>query len=250
MQLPVGKPIGDLVRPVQRQRCLAHPRGPADRGDHHRARRPGAGLVQDSGERLQFGGPAGEVRHRRGQLTWHHSRAVAAPGARAGCAVVLRASGQQLLDPLSGDLQRPGQLRPDPRRRRSLAALPAHHRGALDRQQLRQLFLRQAQRLAALGKLPPGRDLGYGMFCHDQDSVIPISQFPRPSYATYTRRSPLWRLVDKSAVDDLPDRRRARSSGQLACALLFRTGSAPSVMPTRSTFCPLGKSRKAARTPR
>jgi hypothetical protein len=158
VQLPVGELVCGLVRPVQRQRGLADPGGAADRGDHDCARRAGAGLVQHPGQRLQFGGPAGEVRHRRGQLPRHYRRAVVSLTGAAGLAVGLGASGQQLPEPLSRDLQRPGQVRPYPRRRRRLAAFPAHHRGALDGQQARQLFLGQAQRLAALGQLlPPDR---------------------------------------------------------------------------------------------
>jgi len=37
IQLPVREPVGHPMRPVHRQRGLAHPGGTADRGDHHRA---------------------------------------------------------------------------------------------------------------------------------------------------------------------------------------------------------------------
>jgi hypothetical protein len=80
----------DLVRPPQRQRGLAHTRRPADRRDHHRARSARPGLIQRPAQRPQFGGPAGEISHRRGQLTRHRC----CPAKRAGRGA---ANGQQLL---------------------------------------------------------------------------------------------------------------------------------------------------------
>ena len=66
VQLAVGKPLRDLVGPVHRQRRLAHPGRAVDRADHHRRRefRP----VQQLGQHGQRAGPAGEVRHGRGQF--------------------------------------------------------------------------------------------------------------------------------------------------------------------------------------
>jgi hypothetical protein len=74
IQLPVAEPAGDLMCPAQRERGLADACRPADRGDHHRPRAIAACLIQDLGQRRQFGGPAGEVRHRRGQLPRHLRR--------------------------------------------------------------------------------------------------------------------------------------------------------------------------------
>jgi hypothetical protein len=76
IQLPVTEPVGDLVRPVQRQRGLAHPRGPADRGDHRRTRALRAGLVQNAGQCGQLGSTAGETGNRRGHLPWHRRQEI------------------------------------------------------------------------------------------------------------------------------------------------------------------------------
>jgi hypothetical protein len=166
MQLPVPEPGSDLVRPVQRQSGLAHPRGPADRRDHHRAGRAGRSLIQHPGQRPQLGGPAGEFSHRCGQLPRHRCR----PTLWAGGGAV---GGQQLLDAVSRNPYRLSQLGPQPRQRLCLATFPAHHRGALHAQLLGQLFLGQAHCLAALCETPPlPCPRFWGTFRHSQHSAI------------------------------------------------------------------------------
>jgi hypothetical protein len=66
VQLPVGEPVRDLVRPVHGQRGLAYSRRSPDRADHHRRLR--AGPVKQPGQRLQLGRAAGEPRHHWRQL--------------------------------------------------------------------------------------------------------------------------------------------------------------------------------------
>ena len=81
VQLAVGEPGGGLAGPVHGQRGLADPGGAADRGDHHRAAVPS----RHCGQRGQFRGPAGEVRHRRRQQARPdraRRRATVAPGRR------------------------------------------------------------------------------------------------------------------------------------------------------------------------
>jgi hypothetical protein len=56
---------------MHRQGSLTHPGGTADRGNHHRAAHLGP-PTQQAGQRGQLTGPAGEVRHRGGQLPRHH----------------------------------------------------------------------------------------------------------------------------------------------------------------------------------
>ena len=84
VQLPVGKPGRDLVRPGQRQCGLADPRGPADRRDDHRAARLRR-LIQQGAERAQLGRPAREPPDRPGQLARHRQlRRSREPGSRLG----------------------------------------------------------------------------------------------------------------------------------------------------------------------
>ena len=96
--------------------------------------------------RSQLGRATREIGNRRRQL----------PGRRAVTPLII--GGQQALQQIRRDLQRPGQPGPDRRQRLALAAFPPHHRGTPDGQHLGQRFLRQPQRLAALDQaLPSGR---------------------------------------------------------------------------------------------
>jgi hypothetical protein len=112
----------------------------------HRPRRISTSTVKHLRQRHQLGRPAGETGHRRRQLPRHHH-----PASRAGRGA---SDGQQLLNPVRRNRQHLGQLGPQPRLRLSLAAFPAHHRGALYAQPLGQLFLSQAHRLTTLCQKP------------------------------------------------------------------------------------------------
>jgi hypothetical protein len=176
VQLPVAEPVRDPVRPVQRQGGLAHPGGAADRGDHHRARRARVGVVQHPGQRVQFGGAAGEVGDRGWQLPRRRrGRAVASPVTRVA-RLVGRPGGQQVFEPIGGDTQRLAELGADPGQRLGFAAFPAHHGRALDVQQAGERLLGKAQRLAALDEpLPPrgsSGPVGYGVLSHGGVPVI------------------------------------------------------------------------------
>jgi hypothetical protein len=129
VQLPVTKPVRGLVRPVQGKGGLADADGATDRGDRHRPRRTGVGLVQHPGH-LQFGGPAGEAGYRRGQLPRHRRRR------------------EQLPEPVGRNSQRLSQLGPQSRQSLWPATFPPHHGGALHVQPLGQLFLGLAHRRA------------------------------------------------------------------------------------------------------
>ena len=83
IQLAVGEPAGDLVRPVHGQRGLADPGRAADRRDHHAPAACCRPRVEQAGQRGQLRCPAGEVPHRGRQLP-RHSAAAAAPGLPAG----------------------------------------------------------------------------------------------------------------------------------------------------------------------
>lgn len=65
VELAVGEPVGDLVRPVHGEGGLAHPGRTADGRDRHGARRAGR-LGEQCGQGRQRRGPAGEVPYRRG----------------------------------------------------------------------------------------------------------------------------------------------------------------------------------------
>jgi hypothetical protein len=81
IQLPVGEAVCGLMGPVHRQRGLAHPGGPADRGDHHRARRAGR-LPGQPVELPDLLPAAGEVPHPGRQLPRHRRRAGHGDGLR------------------------------------------------------------------------------------------------------------------------------------------------------------------------
>ncbi len=68
VQLPVGKPVGDLVRPVHGQGGLADPAGPGDRHDRDRTR-SGRGVGRQRVEPAEISPAAGEVGDVGGQLT-------------------------------------------------------------------------------------------------------------------------------------------------------------------------------------
>ena len=71
VELPVGEAVRDPVRPVQRERGLPDPGGPADRGDDDPGGPDclvGRRRVEDAVEQREFLGPPREVRHPRRQL--------------------------------------------------------------------------------------------------------------------------------------------------------------------------------------
>ena len=137
VQLPVREPVRDLVRPVHRQRGLAHPRRPADRRDHHGPRRLSAGLVQQPVSAASSAARPANCGTGPGQLPRHHGagvptgplpgRPMPAPRRRqaGGCTAELGGACQDLL------VQR-AQLRRRARRpaRRPAPAGPAGRRPA------------------------------------------------------------------------------------------------------------------------
>lgn len=60
VELAIGEPAPDSVRPPQCQRGLAHSGGAGHRGDHYRCRCVVCGASQDAVEVGQLGRPAGE----------------------------------------------------------------------------------------------------------------------------------------------------------------------------------------------
>jgi hypothetical protein len=87
VQLAIGEPVGDPVRPVDRQGGLADASGPGDHGDHHRARRRLVGVVEQPVQRLQRHLAAAERVGVGGELPWHHPsrwRTAWQPGRPAG----------------------------------------------------------------------------------------------------------------------------------------------------------------------
>jgi hypothetical protein len=78
VELTIGEPVTNAVRPVHRQRCLAHAGRTRDRRDHHRGR-PVAG--EQGIERGEFRHTPGEARHVGRQL-----RRYGRLGQRGGCA--------------------------------------------------------------------------------------------------------------------------------------------------------------------
>jgi hypothetical protein len=66
-QLPVGEPLGQAVRDVDRQYRLAHPGRTGDHRDGHRVGHPRPALGQRT-QRRAFGVPAGQARDVGGQL--------------------------------------------------------------------------------------------------------------------------------------------------------------------------------------
>lgn len=69
--------------------------------------------------------------------------------------------GQQFPEPVSRDLQDPGQLGPQPWQRLGLATFPTHHRSALDAQLLGKLFIPGRRDLTCIDpRTGPGAFLG------------------------------------------------------------------------------------------
>jgi hypothetical protein len=86
VQLPVGEPLADPVRPVDGQRGLAHPGGAGDRRDRHRGRLAIPGARQQGVQLLQVVGAAGEIGEVHRQLAGRHGAGHQVLGRRGrGC---------------------------------------------------------------------------------------------------------------------------------------------------------------------
>jgi hypothetical protein len=91
VELAVGEPVGDPVRPVHRQGGLADAGRTGDRGDDHGRRGAPAAATDQAVQGGQLGGPAGEPVDAGGQLPGHHGA-----GRRVRPDVPRRAAGQQV----------------------------------------------------------------------------------------------------------------------------------------------------------